>query len=232
MRLHWTNIGYGSCLISGIDPRTKNSSSACNEVKCLAQNNIVRKVCVTLSGSIRKAAITLQTWKKFGLLAVIAVRITYVLFQLVFAEIVPLADVGGGAVKNPFRHKLARIPLRWMVRQCFLLKTGILFHREMFKVIGVDPDTLHPVVKPRPPPVRQLSVIQRLEYKLLPPGARGKTVVDIESDYVSEEEEDLADAMSPINDMLKIAKTWWILEFIPQNLRFQLDDDSWTQQIL
>jgi hypothetical protein len=101
----------------------------------------------------------------------------------------------------------------------------------MFKVIGLDPDNFYPVVKPRPPPVSQLSVVQRLEYKLLPPGARGRTVVDIDSDFISEEEEDLADAMSPMNDMLKIARAWWILEFLPQNLRFQLDDDSWTQQM-
>lgn len=50
-------------------------------------------------------------------------------------------------------------------------------------------------------------------------------------DFVSEEEEDLADILSPINDMLKITKTWWILESIPQQIRFQKDDDSWVQKL-
>lgn len=32
-------------------------------------------------------------------------------------------DVGGGSVPNDTPHSLARIPLRWMVRECFLAKT-------------------------------------------------------------------------------------------------------------
>lgn len=141
-----------------------------------------------------------------------------------------MLDVGGGAVRNEFRHKLARIPLRWMIRQCFLLKTGIFFHRDLLKVVGLDPDNLYPVVKPRPPPVTKLSATPCLEYKMLSSGA-GIALVDT-SDFISEEEEDLADARSPINDMLKNSKTWWILELIPQNMRYQQDDDSWTQELL
>ena len=117
-----------------------------------------------------------------------------------------------------------------MLRQCFLLKTGILFHRDLFKAVGLDPDNLYPVVKPRPPPVTTLSATPRLEYKMLSGGA-GIGLIDT-SDFVSEEEEDLADARSPMNDMLKISKTWWILELIPQNMRFQQDDDSWAQELL
>ena len=118
-----------------------------------------------------------------------------------------------------------------MVRQCFLLKTGILFHREMFKVMGMDPDTLYPTVRPRPPPVTRLSVVPRPHRRAIPSTGTSRTLVDV-SDFISEEEEDLADALSPINDMLKIAKSWWILEVIPQKFRFQQDDDSWTQQLL
>lgn len=36
------------------------------------------------------------------------------------------ADVGGGAVRNETRHVLARIPLRWMIRETFRCNTGIL----------------------------------------------------------------------------------------------------------
>jgi len=50
-------------------------------------------------------------------------------------------------------------------------------------------------------------------------------------DFVNEEEEDLADLLSPVNDMLKISKTWWLLECIPQHIRFQKDDDSWVRKL-
>ena len=50
-----------------------------------------------------------------------------------------LPDVGGGSVKNGRRHSLARIPLRWMIRECFNLGTGIIFDAHMLKhEIGLD----------------------------------------------------------------------------------------------
>ncbi|KAG6856117.1 hypothetical protein H0H87_007331 [Tephrocybe sp. NHM501043] len=140
-------------------------------------------------------------------------------------------DVGGGAVRNEVRNNLARIPLRWMVRQCFLLKTGIMFHKEMFKVIGMDPDSVYPTVKLRPPPVTALSAPHSKEVKYLPLVGTSRTLIDV-SDFVSEEEEDLADALSPINDMLSISKAWWILEYIPLKLKYQGDDDTWVNQLL
>ncbi|KAG5638505.1 hypothetical protein H0H81_012310 [Sphagnurus paluster] len=142
-------------------------------------------------------------------------------------------DVGGGAVRNEVRNSLARIPLRWMVRQCFILKTGILFHRELFKVIGMDPDSLYPEVRARPPAVTKTKEYSP-EVKYLQPrsgNGKGHTLVDT-SDFVSEEEEDLADALSPVNDMLKILPAWWILEWIPQKVKYQGDDDEWVNQLL
>lgn len=140
-------------------------------------------------------------------------------------------DVGGGAVRNEIRNNLARISLRWMVRECFKLKTGILFHQEAFAVIGMDHNTLWPQVKPRPPPVTTFSKGHP------PPLTRPFHTMGInhtagaDDDFVNEEEEDLADALSPINDMLEIAKSWWILEFIPQQIRFQTDEDSWVRKL-
>lgn len=139
-------------------------------------------------------------------------------------------DVGGGAVKNETRNHLARIPFRWMVRQCFLLKTGILFHRELFPVFGMDPDSLWPDVKPRPPPVHHLSATPKEKTEYIPAGGTSRALVDV-SDFISEEEEDLADVLSGINDMLKISKSWWILELIPQKIRFQNDEDSWIRKL-
>ncbi|KAI0778879.1 hypothetical protein BD413DRAFT_609432 [Trametes elegans] len=59
-------------------------------------------------------------------------------------------DVGGGSVPDEEKHALSRIPLRWMIRECFRTRTGIRFHGELLKEIGLDPATLWPT----PPPAR------------------------------------------------------------------------------
>ncbi|PPR06254.1 hypothetical protein CVT24_000926 [Panaeolus cyanescens] len=139
-------------------------------------------------------------------------------------------DVGGGAVKNEVRNNLARISLRWMVRECFKLNTGILFNRDTFKHIGMDPSSVWPKVKPRPPPVTEFSGAKPPLTRPLPIMGVNGALQDVE-DFVNEEEEDLADALSPINDMLNISKTWWLLECIPQKIRFQRDDDTWVRKL-
>ncbi|PBK58695.1 hypothetical protein ARMSODRAFT_923456 [Armillaria solidipes] len=118
-------------------------------------------------------------------------------------------DVGGGAVANEVQHNLARIPLRWMIRQCFLVDTGIIFHRELLKYLGIDPASLHPVVHPRPTM-----------------GASMKPLY-----ATTEEEEDILDALCPMYDELKIAPGWWILELIPTKLRYQKGDNTWAKAI-
>jgi hypothetical protein len=134
-------------------------------------------------------------------------------------------------VKNEVRNNLARISLRWMIRECFKLQTGILFHRDAFKIVGLDPASLWPHVAHRPapatafagaPPPRERKGMHRVGVN----GTHG--AID---GFISEEEEDLADALSPINDMLRISPSWWILECVPQQIRFQTDDDSWVRKL-
>jgi hypothetical protein len=62
-------------------------------------------------------------------------------------------DVGGGAVEDDTEHALARIPLRWMIRECFKTNTGIMFDVDGLREIGLDPARLYPEVLPRPPPL-------------------------------------------------------------------------------
>ncbi|PIL31280.1 hypothetical protein GSI_05978 [Ganoderma sinense ZZ0214-1] len=57
-------------------------------------------------------------------------------------------DVGGGSVLDTEKHSLARIPLRWMIREVFRTGTGIRFHAELLKEIGLDPASLWPHPKP------------------------------------------------------------------------------------
>ena len=79
-------------------------------------------------------------------------------------------DIGGGSVQNGTRHTLARIPLRWMIRQCFLTNTGIIFDKDMLKsVMGIDADTLYPKVRDRParlPATQDSSLAERVRQPL------------------------------------------------------------------
>ncbi|KDN36003.1 hypothetical protein RSAG8_11154, partial [Rhizoctonia solani AG-8 WAC10335] len=67
--------------------------------------------------------------------------------------------VGGGSVKNGERYSLARVSLRWMIRQCFKCNTGIMFHSNLLEDVGLSPETLWPDVLPRPPPITSLDQI-------------------------------------------------------------------------
>ena len=146
-------------------------------------------------------------------------------------------DVGGGSVSNKTRRSLARIPLRWMIRECFKTNTGIIFNSHSLTKIGLDPSTLHPVVAPRPsaltvsssdrirnPPatpipinIRALSIIKEKHPDFLKDLGEGEGEGEGEEDLLgrTEEEEELLDALSPKYDQLSIKKFWWILEILP-----------------
>ena len=116
-------------------------------------------------------------------------------------------DIGGGSVEDDTPHTLARIPLRWMIRECFKNDTGIRFHAELLKDIGLDPTSLHPIVKERP--------------DALQPDTPHFNTVAGPAPETSEEEHEVRDALSPIYDQLVLAPYWWLLEFLPMRQRFQ-----------
>ena len=133
-------------------------------------------------------------------------------------------DVGGGAVKNETRNALARIPLRWMIRQCFLADTGIMFNSQLLPQIGLDPGTLYPRVLSRPDPV----TFERTDRSRIASDHSTGTVTIVNKEMIlTEEEEDLADILSPINDQLVLAKSWWLLEILPLKYRHQNEDGTW-----
>ena len=103
-----------------------------------------------------------------------------------------LSDVGGGSVVNGQPHSLARIPLRWMIRECFKLKTGIIFDAHMLKHrVGLDIDSDTVIEAPQP----VLSPTNHLTKD-------GPT-------------EELKDALSPIYDQLEKRTFWRVMEWIP-----------------
>ena len=103
-------------------------------------------------------------------------------------------------MENGERYSLARITLRWMIRECLKTKTGIIFDAHILKYeIGLDigPGPAFEV----PPPVLPASKT--------PPGDRpvGPTG--------DEHQEELNDALSPIYDQLEEHSCWGIVGLIP-----------------
>ena len=127
-----------------------------------------------------------------------------------------------------------------MIRQCFDCDTGILFDTSALANQGLDMHTLWPVYKqpeiPSIPPAP--SVLDMYEQNGLAPLNRRSALLRIgehknvegEEDFSSfreshqhallpESTEDFFDARAPINDQLKQAKGWWILEIWPVKVR-------------
>ncbi|KAG5340142.1 hypothetical protein E4T56_gene19446 [Termitomyces sp. T112] len=141
-------------------------------------------------------------------------------------------DVGGGSVANGTPHTLARIPLRWMIRECFKADTGIMFMSESLKTVGLDPASLYPYVQERPPPLPGAGA--HVEH--IPSAADRKAESSVQTvivplNMMSEEEHELHDAMSPIYDQLSLAPFWWLLELFPIEQRYQKGNKSWSSYI-
>ncbi|KAJ7785468.1 hypothetical protein B0H14DRAFT_3584296 [Mycena olivaceomarginata] len=148
-------------------------------------------------------------------------------------------DVGGGSVDNETVHNLARIPLRWMIRECFRTNSGIMFDCEGLRSIGLDPAGLYPYVAPRPPPLpvgnlRIQSIASSQKQAKMNAEVTLSNFANSEAapaNNKSEEELDLLDAMCPIYDQLSMRWFWWILEFWPVKQRYQKGDNTWISYL-
>ncbi|PIL31232.1 hypothetical protein GSI_05930 [Ganoderma sinense ZZ0214-1] len=111
-------------------------------------------------------------------------------------------DVGGGSVLDNVENSLARISLRWMIREVFRTNTGIHFSSKLLKSIGLDPASLWPEAKvaDEPPPENPHT---------------SKTLPFTPNLTMEEIEEEVKDAMCPIYDQLRIKPGWWLLEVLP-----------------
>lgn len=148
------------------------------------------------------------------------------------------SDVGGGSVANTVKYNLARIPLRWMIRECFKANTGIMFHSDLLEQIGLDPGRLWPEVLPRPPhlPVPSDRHVQRIPRPMSEKKAAKEIVAETLKEKkhestehcATEEEHELNDALSPIYDQLSLVMPWWILELLPLKHKYQRHDNSWV----
>lgn len=135
------------------------------------------------------------------------------------------ADVGGGAVANGERHMLSRIPLRWMIRQCFDCETGILFNASVLAEMGLDLQSLWPKYHAAVRPDSNLcqAIVDKYKDGSLPSlntrtkafDIQGEEGQEVEVESLPEYVEDYFDALASINDQLVLNRLWWILEFWP-----------------
>ena len=121
-----------------------------------------------------------------------------------------------------------------MIRQCFLVNTGIQFYYDTFKQVGLDPNTLFPSVTPRPAELKPfpatLAETRASAHVAEPTDAITDEVQAAPiaaSAFKMEEEEELMDALSPIYDQLKLAKAWWILEFLSLRVQNRKEFPYW-----
>ena len=143
-------------------------------------------------------------------------------------------DVGGGAVNNNERQYLARIPLRWMLRECFNCNTGMVFNARMLQKVGLpvyqDPVSLEPVLAPlyawhpnqartfKEQPKRGASSNETkaptTSYATWEDGIN--TLMD---EVPNEYDEDMADIITAAHDQLQRKMMWKVMEYIPMYLK-------------
>lgn len=101
-----------------------------------------------------------------------------------------------------------------MIHECFRTKTGVQFRPEALEALGLELGThCGPHVRPSQHPVctGDASVI-------------GDTLPSTEAPTLTtRDEEERADALSPIHDQLEAVKAWWILEWVPLRHRRQYE---------
>ncbi|KAF8586209.1 hypothetical protein K439DRAFT_1387499 [Ramaria rubella] len=150
-------------------------------------------------------------------------------------------DIGGGSVPNGAPFSLARIPLRWMIRECFKTQTGIMFDAAALRTIGLNPATLYPVVLAQPPAIAVRGIkLQASPKKKAQSGIRKWNIESVESVselrgvaelWRLEIEAELKDATCPLYDQLMLAPAWWMLEVLPMKQRYQKSDNTWVDAL-
>ena len=165
--------------------------------------------------------------KKSGSPACIAVSQRY----LVTIKIdITRTDVGGGAVNNTESNYLARIPLRWMIRECFNCNSGIVFDARMLQKIGLPVRKGHASSEPILEPLYTWHPNEPRKFATPPKkgksndAAKAPTTVEVSDGELSETtpneyEEDLADIITDEHDQLQRKLMWKIMEYIPMYLK-------------
>jgi len=101
-----------------------------------------------------------------------------------------------------------------------------MFKAGALREVGLDPSRLYPHVLPRP----EALLLEQANPDRV--GRKHGIISAIEPGVIlTEEEEDLADALSPINDQLSLSPVWWLLELLPMRQKCLRKDGTWETQM-
>ncbi|KAI5116599.1 hypothetical protein M0805_006777 [Coniferiporia weirii] len=138
-------------------------------------------------------------------------------------------DVGGGSVPNDTPDRLARISLQWMIRECFLARTGIQFNKKSLQDLGLDTTELY-----RPGPDGSGSAVNTSGT----PASNGAVtdsfprISPVSGHSIVNSGRGAKDALAKAHDQLDMAKWWWLLEYLPMCETMKCEDGTrkkrWT----
>jgi hypothetical protein len=107
-----------------------------------------------------------------------------------------------------------------MIQECFRTKTGIQFRPGALEALGLDLGTRYHA---RPNSPQQPLVTGDMEAPRDPSTINDSIMSASASAFTTREEEERADALSPMHDELDNVKVWWILEYLPLRHRRQYE---------
>ena len=166
------------------------------------------------------------------------------------------ADVGGGSHTTRRNHSLSFIPLRWMIKECILAKTGILFDMEYLKdSLDFDFNGLLEEMREKNISPTDLGAgyedlekhaLDQTKYEQQQAAAAAAvptiTVTEAANGTTQTHHnatgrsrlraglEHLHDVHDHIFDQLILAWLWWLLEIIPTLFTFQDPAGNWIRQ--
>lgn len=118
-----------------------------------------------------------------------------------------------------------------MIKECYVVKTGILFDGDPLRDYGLDPaaleddptkvDTSQPINSSVPAPI--IAEHQPVHVTLRDIAAAGAA-------FALQHGNDYHDAIATVFDQLSLAKFWWGLELIPLLHTYQQEDGTWMRR--
>ncbi|TFK61376.1 hypothetical protein BDN72DRAFT_849746 [Pluteus cervinus] len=116
------------------------------------------------------------------------------------------ADVGGGS--DPLSIRLSRISLAWMIKQCTLTQTGILFDPDALQELNIDPINL--TIRESNLPLPASKALED----------NGKATDSGSNSIAQSAATNFGYAAAAISDQLIVRPLWWILEVLPLSHSF------------
>ncbi|KAB5593236.1 hypothetical protein CTheo_3318 [Ceratobasidium theobromae] len=140
------------------------------------------------------------------------------------------SDVGGGNVSDTETYSLANITLRWMVRECVLANTKILWNEPRLRQLRID-------ISPERLEVSRMITANAQTVSQGPAPSYERHFAPHLASFGDRDE--LQDARAPIHDSLVfkwtwpawfpfgLAFLWWVLELLPMKQWTQDQDRKW-----